>query len=305
MVTTNKKAAEPVNKVDEVGQELVEMLRNRDVNPGGHGIEILGGQGSGKTSLMLNFVEDFSRFGELMFWRESVGTPLQFVKYPRWEIFVERGTGFRIIDQNNDGQEFDYPVEYFDEIPEVIYHKKKLEDNPDLQERNRQKKQRQDEIFEDIFERAEPGHLNVIFFKRKWTWIDFLRFCKMRPSWQDIFIDEYEDIFPSYNKGEDWYRVEWAQENFKHIRKGLVNVFLNTQNSSGVDYRIRNKMTMRVYLPGSVPESDSPVKKYAVSNLNVGQGFIAWMKSKFGKIRFKPFESDEEVFYVAQMDSTL
>lgn len=292
------------DKTSEVGYEIIDKIRDRNVNPGGNAVEFVGASGSGKTSLFFNLVEDFARNeqeNELMFWRESLDTPIQFVKYPKFDIFVEKGMEIDILDQNNDGQVIDFPMKKFGHVPKINY-KVELENEPDTEdvEDNEEKKREQDEVFEKICKMADPNRLNVIFFKRRSTWIDLIRYLKEIPTWHDVFIDEYEDIFPNQNSGDEWWRIEWAKKNLKQVRKGLTNVFGNTQSTSDVDWRVREKMTIWGYMPGGVPDKKSPVKNGAVRGLEIGQAWLDWKRSDYGKINFLPKYADEEVFYVAK-----
>lgn len=287
------------------GMKIIQRIKDRSVNPGGNGVEFVGASGVGKTSLFFNFIEDFaSNDNELMFWRESMDTPIQFVKFPRFEIFVEEGLNLKIVDQNNGGQALDFPYKKFESVPQISY-KVELENDPDPEalEENQRNKGRQDEIFESICKRADPGKLNVIFFNRRFTWIDFIRYLKEVPHWHDVFIDEYEDVFPFSNRGEEWHRIDWAKKNLKQIRKGLVNLFCNTQSKSDVDWRVRKKMTIWGYMPGGVPDKDSPIKKEAVRSLDVGKVYLDWKRSNYGKIDFLPRHANKDVFYVAKRGS--
>lgn len=289
---------------EEIGKEILERIIQRKVNPGGMGTELTGAKGSGKTSLFLNFAEIFSKKypKELLMWREAVESPIQFIKFPHWNLYVEEGVNLRILDQNDGGREMNVPYKTFEPLPEVSYDTQKMEKHRDLFKENQERKRQQNGIFSGLCRMMRGGQLNVVYFNKLQFWIDFLRYLRSIPKWQTLFIDEYEDLFPSYNIGELWKRIEWTKNNFKQIRKGLVNVFVNTQAKTDVDWRIRVKMDVWGYLFGAVPDMVSPIKKQAVSNLNVGGGWLDWGRSLYGKINFLPYEAKENEFYVAVME---
>lgn len=288
---------------DETGKEILERIIQRKVNPGGMATELTGAKGSGKTSLFLNLAEIFSEKypNELLIWREALESPIQFIKFPNWSLYVEENTNLRILDQNDGGRELNIPYETFEPLPVVSYDVQKMEKDKDFFKENQERKRQQNEIFSKLCRVMRKGRLNVVYFSKLQFWIDLLRYLRSVPKWQTLFIDEYEDLFPSYNIGELWKRIEWTKNNFKQIRKGLVNVFVNTQAKTDVDWRIRVKMDVWGYLFGAVPDMVSPVKKGAVANLSIGEAWLDWGRSHYGKINFLPYEASEDIFWVAVM----
>ncbi len=288
---------------EERGKEILEMIKQRKINPGGLSTEFTGAKGSGKTSILLNFAATFTKKypDEIQIWRDLVNFPLQFIKFPKWRIFVEGGVDFKIVDKNDEGSEVNIPQRAFGKLPTVSYDVLELEKNPVKNRDNEEKKQQQNHIFAKLLGMMHGGQLNVVYFRRMQSWMDLLRYLMTVPRWQTVFIDEYEDLWPRYSTAELWKTIEWAAGNLKQIRKGLVNLHVDTQSRTDVDWRIRNKMDVWGYLWGATPDMVSPVNKWAVSNLERGEGWLDMNRSHFGKINFLPYESDEKLFYVAEM----
>jgi len=275
---------------EETAKFIFQRLFDRNKSVGGHSLELTGIPGSGKTSLHLHFYEIIKKRypDERIFWRDLVEAPVQFVRTKDWQLFAEEGMNFRIIDRNDDGREIDVPRITFEEIPQVSYEPQIADDKKKYKE-NQELKQQQDDIFRKIYKKAKGGRLNVIYFRTEAHWIDFMRYVRNTPDWVTFLWDEYEDIFPGANRGELWWRIEWAKNNVKQTRKGLVNLFVNTQHKGDVDWRIRSKIGNWAYLFGALPDDESPVKKEYARQLKVGQGWLDLGHYKFGKFRFDPY----------------
>lgn len=293
---------ERMRPIEEKGEMILEFLLTHKKNPGGSAAEATGAKGSGKTSLFLHIAEIFTKRypKELLFWRDSIETPLQFVRYPKWDIFVEEGFKFTIRDKNDGGRIVDIPYKMFNSLPMISYDQQKLDSDADFFKMNQAQIQIQNDIFKDLCKDARGGRLSVVFFKRENSWIDFLRYLRGRPDWQTLFLDEYEDIFPYYNTGDRWRQIEWTKNNLKQVRKGLVNVWTNTQTRTDVDWRIRKKMDVWIYLFGAVPDNDSPLVRQAVSSISPGQGYLDWGRSQYGKMKFSPYPLHEDIFWEAR-----
>jgi len=288
-----------ISPIEQVGEIIFDKILSRDPHVGGHGTEVLGAQGSGKTSFLLHLADIFTKRypDEILFWRESVETPVQFTRFPKWRIFVERGLHFRILDKLDGGREIDIPYETFDTLPVVSYNRQKLRD-PEFFRKNQENKEIQDDIFSTICSRARGGELTVLYFKEEFSWVDLMRFLRTRPKFQTLLLDEMEEIFPAATKEELWHRIEWAKDNFKHIRKGLVNLIGNTQDTTDIDWRIRRKLQIHIYLPGAVPDRRSRVIKKAMSVLKPGEAYMDWCWTLFGKINFPAYRVTDSLWEV-------
>lgn len=242
-----------------MGQKIKDRIMSRDESLGGIVLEILGVQGSGKTSLMLSLAEEIIKTNkdELVFWRESTQSQCQFNRFKNWSIYVKEGLQleFRDIATN---QPQTLPVTYFHDFNELV-------------------------------EIAKPRQLNVLYLPEESGYIDFIKFLRLYPGWQSLFIDEYEDLAPLRCKGKQWHNNDELSNEFKNIRKGLVSVFCDTQNPSDVDWRVRSKIMCHIYLNGARVDLSSPIVQEAVNALPMGQLFADYGRAIYGKGSFKSF----------------
>jgi len=241
------------------------VIMNRNKSQGGCADEVLGPQGTGKTSLMLGYacriMEEHP--DEIIIWKDSYQSPCMFNRLNDWEIFVESGVDieFRDIGKN---EIIELPTVFFDD-------------------------------YNDLLSKLKQQQLNVIYVKDEVIgYIRLINFLRRQAGWQSIFIDEYEDIAPINESGINYKLIDALGKNLKNIRKGLVSLFCNTQDKGSIDWRVRPKFMCNTYLGGSVVDSSSEVYQQAVNGLSIGQDFISWF-GKFGKINFEAFEPKEPV----------
>jgi len=135
------------------------------------------------------------------------------------------------------------------------------------------------ELYDDV--------VNVIYAKPPW-WRKYLaKLCKRDPDWPlSIFIDEFEDLCPSYASGRTWKDVRKLSFAVKESRKAWINIFAATQNPFDVDYRVREKFVFWVFLPGSKVPSGHIVSQEEVNKLTIGWGIVEEACSIFKKFHF-------------------
>lgn len=241
------------------------VIMSRNKSQGGCADEILGPQGTGKTSLMLGYacriMEEHP--DELIIWKDSYQSPCMFNRLNDWEVFVEQGVDIEFRDIGNN-EIIDLPVTFFSD-------------------------------YNQLLNRLKTQQLNVVYVKDEVIgYIRLINHLRRHAGWQSIFIDEYEDIAPINESGINYRIIGALGKNLKNIRKGLVSLFCNTQDKGSIDWRVRPKFMCYTYLGGSVVDSNSEIWQNAVNGLSIGQGFISWF-GKFGKINFEPFEPKEPV----------
>ena len=243
-----------------------QIIMKRQTEQGGCADEILGPQGTGKTSLMLGYACRIMEKNpnEIIIWKDSYQSPCMFNRLNQWEIFAEEGVDLEFRDISND-KTLDMDVTFFRD-------------------------------FHQLEKQVSPQQLNVVYVKDEIIgYIKLINFFRRRGGWQSIFIDEYEDIAPINESGINYKIIGALGKNIKNIRKGLVSLFCNTQDKGSIDWRVRPKFMCNTYLPGAVVDSSTEVYQNAVNSLEVGQAYISWY-GKFGKIRFPGFVPKRLVF---------
>ena len=64
-----------------------------------------------------------------------------------------------------------------------------------------------------------------------------------------------------------WKKIKDFSETVKEIRKCNINLFTNTQTITDIDYRVRRKLMVKVFLPGAIRDPTSRVTQRAIDNL--------------------------------------
>lgn len=262
------------DRLSREGEKILKRVFKRDKNEGGVSVETVGPQGSGKTSFDLHVATKImDKYPEeILFYRDSIESPVQFNRVENWKIYVEEGVTLKFRDYNTN--------KYFD-LPVVVF-----------------------KDFEELFNIAEPCMLNVVYFKKEYTWIDLLNYLRRHMhrgnGFKSVFLEEYEDIAPQYAGGKQWRKNLLYSKNAKNIRKGLVSTFANTQSKSDVSHFIRSKLMMRSYLRGSKVDDVSPIDQRLVNGLKMGETIIDF-GSNFGKVIFDPFKPDDMIFEVEKI----
>lgn len=218
------------------------MRRVHIHNPDYGGIfsETTGSQGSGKTAILLSFAKYTMQHypEEKIFWRSSYGSPLQFFKIgdKKWNIMIKRGANVVFRNRDKKLQHIDLKSTYFDG-------------------------------FDDLYDKAKPGYINAVFFGNKWLWLDFIDWARSTGEWAHYYIDELGDVAPSFTSGDNWKKIGDFANVLKDVRRCMMNVHTNTQSTKDVDYRVRAKIMLKIFLPGAVVDSTTRVMQRAVDNL--------------------------------------
>ena len=256
---------------EKLGREHLMRIIEEDEEIGGVYVEITGSQGSGKTAVLLAMHSDFTNNypQDRCFWASTYNAPLQFLKLgkDKYHIMILEGSNVEIRDReqnveivNFPNDNCSYPITYFS-------------------------------TFDELWDKSKPGMCNAIFFGDKKIWMDFLFYLRSKYEWAHIFIDEFSEVAPSDSKDVGWQRIRRFAEDIKEIRKCNKNVVTNSQTSTDVDYRVRRKIMIRIFLPGAKTDKKTRVYQRAVDNLTKDRvhGNMAYIDydGKFGCIRFK------------------
>jgi len=147
-----------------------------------------------------------------------------------------------------------------------------------------------DEVF-TMWPRLRRGCLNVVYAPDDW-WLEYLLELSERVGEEpmSVFIDEFEDIAPSYSEGDTWHQLQDLSRALRAFRKAWVNFYVATQNWEAIDYRILNKFVYRVYLPGARRMRRSPVRQAYINRLSLGEFIVEERGAIFTgtPVRFPP-----------------
>jgi hypothetical protein len=254
------------------GGLLLDRIFQRDPSQGGCFVEATGAQGCGKTSLLLGFATKIirQRADEIVLWRESVNAPVQWNKFDgEVQILVEKKYKIKIRRQDDRSIAKEIELHYF-------------------------------EGFEELFSLLRTGCLNVIYFKEGFTWVDLLKQLVMKPGFKSIFWDEYEDLLPEHSSGTQWKKNGEFSNVIKQVRKGGITLVCATQSNSDVDFRVRKKLNLWIYMYGAKLDAQSPVSVGAIHSLRIGSAWIDSGHCLFGQFTFPPFKPKKDIYIVEE-----
>ena len=242
------------------------IIMSRNTATGGCLNEILGPQGTGKTSMMLNYACRIMEQNpeEIIIWRDSYQSACQFNRIKKWEIFAEQGTKLQFKDIEEE-ETIDLPITIFKD-------------------------------FNDLNKKLQPQQLNVVYVKDQVIgYITLINYFKTSKGWQSIFIDEYEDIAPINSSGDDYRFIMELGREMKNIRKGLVSLFCNTQSKTQIDWRVRTTFMVKTYLSGARKDKGSSIYQEAINKLEKGKAWVGW-EGKYGRITYPGFKPKPPIY---------
>lgn len=244
-------------------ERILTRINTHDYDSGGIFSECTGSQGSGKTSVLLSFVDYALKHypDEKVFFNECFHAPLQCTKLglDKINLMVEDNSDIIFCDRSQKLKEI---------FPPVIYFKD----------------------FEDCYEKSIPGKCNVVFFKERMMLIDFIGWLRGVGVWNHVFIDEMSEIGPAFSGGRTWKKIKDFSLILKDVRKCMINIHCNSQSVVDTDHRVRSKIMCKIYLPGAKSDRDSRITQRAIDNLSEDKehGSEAFLEysGKFGKTKF-------------------
>jgi len=290
--TTNIDENDDVNltKSEINARRIMKRIHIHDLDNGGVFSLITGAQGSGKTSVMLSFMDYTIKHHdtEKIFFSNPYNAPFQFVKIgkDRFDIMVKKDSNVTFHDRNQRLKLIHPRVTYFKD-------------------------------FDDLYDKAKPGVCNAVFFgdiyKRKdevynrFSWMDFIHYLRSVGEWCHVYIDELSEIAPQFMAGDIFHKIGRFGLDLKEIRKSLINCHTNTQAVSDIDPRVRSKVMIRIYLPGARKGEESRITQKAIDNLEEhrelgNKGYLEY-SGKFGRTRFEDiFKPDSNLQWEAQIN---
>lgn len=253
------------SRMDYEAERILKRIIHHDSDNGGVYVEVTGAQGAGKTGAMLGFMEQIMTFykKEKIFWSSSYKAPLQFLKlgedkFDKIVFLVKKDSGV-VFRNRKTGKLIPLDVKEFTD-------------------------------FDDLYRKAEYQKCNAVFFGNRFEWMDFIEYLRSVFEWSHVFIDEFGEVAPSDQSGEMWSKIKQFSEVVKEVRKCDVNLFTNSQSATDVDYRIRKKIMIKIFLPGASADNKSRIRQSAIDNLmqdpiNGNFGYLEY-SGKFGRMQF-------------------
>lgn len=261
-------------------KRILKRCHVHDFDSGGVFTLLTGMQGSGKTSVMLSFCDYTLQHypEEKVFFSNTYFAPLQSIKLgkEKHHILVAKDAGITFHDRRNKLKQV-YP-----EVTEFT-------------------------TMDDLWEKSKPGVCNCVFFGDRLKWMKFLHHLRSVGEWVHVYIDELSEISPAFTKGKTWKTIQTFSKDLKEVRKCMMNVHTNTQSVADIDFRVRSKVMIRIYLPGARRENVSRITQLALDNLEeskkLGNQAYLEMGGKFGTTRFKDiYKPDPQMQWEARIN---
>lgn len=286
-----------------IGQQHLKNFFVRDPEQGGRLALITGVQGSGKTTLMLIIAKKLFE-KEYIVWRgRDLAQWHRFHDY--WKnvvLFVHKNDEIEILKLPYNGGSAtvvdDVKIIRYETPDEIIRRLRKTKINvvyePSFYRIT-------DELAYEILARCNlyisPERRKMM--KSSYFWFEFFFRLLRRPDrrWISVFLDEVDDIMPETPKGLQWTLQEWMKDTTKDLRKAFVSVNASTHILTNVDWRIRSKFQIRIYLKGAQIEKGSLIRNKSITQrLQPGMALIEW--GTYGMFTFRPLPPVDYDFLV-------
>lgn len=252
------------SKPEIVGQRLLQRALGRNKDYGGILAEITGAQGTSKTGTLLSFTHHTIKLhpNEKIFWREQMNAPLQIFKLGEGRYHFWAKDTAEIVFRDRDRRLIHTEVKPFG-----TFH-----------------------TYQELYEKCKPGIANVVFFDTNYEWMEFISYLREVGEWVNLFVDEMGDICPAVSSGRLFKQIRDFASVMGAVRRCMMNVYFNTQTAQDVDWKIRKKVMLKVFLPGAIVDKETRVTQKAVDNLirdpiHGNEAYLD-MSGEFGKVRF-------------------
>lgn len=265
------------SRQEKTGEKIMDRIITHQKKFGGVIVEVTGAMGVGKSSTILHFADYFIRRypDEKNYFSNGYGVPFQFEDIGKYDIMVKVHSGVKFYDRMT-GKRKHIDVTYFSD-------------------------------FEDLYQKTRPGVLTVVFFGDRGIWRKFIAFLREKQHFCNVFIDEFSELAPSYQKAEKWEEVGEFAVDLKEARKAFLNIFYNTQSTQDIDHRCRTKVGITIFLPGSHVPDRCVVYQKAINNLipdpiHGNKAYIV-QGGEFGVVHFPvKFENKTDEILMAKAD---
>ena len=106
-------------------------------------------------------------------------------------------------------------------------------------------------------------------------------------KWFTAIIDESHDLFRSNSTDVYWHIVDCMVDVLVDTRKHNLSLACMTHSTNLIDYRIMDRTSHYIWLPGGKPHASSTIDPRVVRTLVTGQGIVeSMMSGKFGAFMF-------------------
>jgi hypothetical protein len=265
-----------VSKQEILGKQILKRIHIHNKNDGGVFTETTGSQGSAKTSVLLSFTDYTLTHhpDEKVFWSECYRSPLQVFKLGVENVCFLAKNDIPLVFRDRDNKHT--PIK----IPVIRF-----------------------KDFNELYNKAKPGKVNVVFFGNRYIWMDFIDYLRNVGEWVHVYIDEMSEVCPSYSSGDMWKRIgRFSLYILKDIRKDMINLHVNTQSKINVDDRVRKQIMIKIFLPGAISDKHSRITQRAIDNLirNPIYGNQAYLdySGQFGVITFKDIYKPQDNLHI-------
>jgi len=252
------------SKLEIIAAQIRDRIHNHDPDHGGVVLEITGAPGSAKTSTMLSITRKTMKDhpNEKVFFSNTYFAPMQSLRIgmDNHKILVKRGSNVTFHDRDKKLERI---------YPEITYFSD----------------------YDELFESAGRGKINAVFFGDRSKWRGFLHYLRSVGEWCHVCFDEFGEVAPAHKAGKEYWEIGKFSDDLKEVRKCMVNVFQNTQSVTDIDFRVRSKIMIYVYLPGARANRSGRVMQSAIDNLDLNhkKGNEAYLEfsGRFGRMRFQ------------------
>ena len=272
-----------MSKGKDKAQKIMKRIHVHNEDDGGIFTFTTGSMGSGKTAVMLSFL-DYTLLHhpkDKVFVSEGYNTPIQVFKskvvrsnLSKICFWFQNGGSFQLRDRQKHFKDVTY------KFPSCTF-----------------------DGFKDLYERAEPGIANVVFFGNRLYWMDYIKYVmKNSEKWNHFFIDELSEVMPAFQSGELFKHIGKFADVLADSRKNWVNIHANTQHAGRCDHRPRSISMVNIFLPGAREMKKVRVWQKAIDNLDTdpvrGNQAYLEMSGDFGVTRFKDIYKPNREFKI-------
>ena len=101
-----------------------------------------------------------------------------------------------------------------------------------------------------------------------------------------IILDEMHSVTPAYPSGDLFHIIGNFAKSLIHFRKNNISLFGSTHDENLLDYRVKERLPMRIWFPGSLPKNSMVQLKLLRSLDDIGQAVIEERNIEFGILEF-------------------